>query len=425
MLLLLQITAKRFQTSPEVSSQWSTWNHVWDFLNFENWNFNDCFSFALTWDPMAAKISKRYHSLKSVFYPFKLFMHFLLSGPHESTFWIFEIFSFRFLTIFKKKSTIVPYGETKNLNYLENERKGVKFWPQGWVFGVYRYFWDLSGKVILGSLGAFPIFDNLVPWKWMVVEWNGVKFGPKGWVFSVYRILVKLNASGNSGGNSVHFGFSKQVLEWKIHLDLYVNQFLCGHCLPSWQAERQDRDLLVFFLIFYEYFSFSLTWDPMGKKISKRYFSYKSQPNVLKLFLNFPPNGPHKSTFWYFWNFEFLIFNDFFFENSKFTIVAYREIKNLETWRHAIQAARFDGALLILRLRSYYPGTLRLSFTLDLLFFCLSILSKYRFWSPSLWKWRYSLQASLGKATYCICCISGLGGIPFRLYVPDNVGACA
>ncbi len=48
------------------------------------------------------------------------------------------------------------------------------------------------------------------------------------------------------------------------------------------------------FLILYEYFSFLLTWDPMGVKISKRYSSYKSQPKVLKLVLNFPPNGPNK-----------------------------------------------------------------------------------------------------------------------------------
>ncbi len=39
----------------------------------------------------------------------------------------------------------------------------------------------------------------------------------------------------------------------------------------------------------------ALTWDPMGAKISKRY-SYKSHPNILKLVMNFPPNGPHKIT---------------------------------------------------------------------------------------------------------------------------------
>ncbi len=42
-------------------------------------------------------------------------------------------------------------------------------------------------------------------------------------------------------------------------------------------------------------FSFSLTWDTMRVKISKHY-SYKSEPKVLKLVLKFPPNGPHKIT---------------------------------------------------------------------------------------------------------------------------------
>ncbi len=44
-------------------------------------------------------------------------------------------------------------------------------------------------------------------------------------------------------------------------------------------------------------FSFSLTWGPKGVKISKRYPSYKSQRNVFKGVLNFPPNDPHKPTF--------------------------------------------------------------------------------------------------------------------------------
>ncbi len=35
----------------------------------------------------------------------------------------------------------------------------------------------------------------------------------------------------------------------------------------------------------------------MGAKNSKRYSSYKSQSKVFKLFLNFLPNGPHKTTF--------------------------------------------------------------------------------------------------------------------------------
>ncbi len=45
----------------------------------------------------------------------------------------------------------------------------------------------------------------------------------------------------------------------------------------------------------------------MGGKISKEYFSYKSQPKVLKLFLNFLPNSPHKIRlgFLKFWKLKF------------------------------------------------------------------------------------------------------------------------
>ncbi len=35
----------------------------------------------------------------------------------------------------------------------------------------------------------------------------------------------------------------------------------------------------------------------MGAKISKRYSSYKSEPKVFKIFLNFLLDGPHKSMF--------------------------------------------------------------------------------------------------------------------------------
>ncbi len=66
------------------------------------------------------------------------------------------------------------------------------------------------------------------------------------------------------------------------------------------------------FWFFYAYFSFSLTWDPMGAKISKRYSSYKLQPKVFKLFLNFLPNHPHKTILGIFGNFKLPIFKDFF-----------------------------------------------------------------------------------------------------------------
>ena len=67
-------------------------------------------------------------------------------------------------------------------------------------------------------------------------------------------------------------------------------------------------------------FSFSLTWEPMlsmgvlsmGAKASKLYSSLKSLLNPFKFFLNFLLSCPHKSSVLDFWNFEFLIFHNFF-----------------------------------------------------------------------------------------------------------------
>ncbi len=46
------------------------------------------------------------------------------NGPLKTTVGIFELLSFRFLTVFFNnfKFTSVPNGEIQNLNYLENER---------------------------------------------------------------------------------------------------------------------------------------------------------------------------------------------------------------------------------------------------------------------------------------------------------------
>ena len=70
--------------------------------------------------------------------------------------------------------------------------------------------------------------------------------------------------------------------------------------------------IFFFFLILYEYFSYSLIWDPIGAKISKRYSSYKSQPKSFKLFLIFSQWYSQKYA-WNFWKFENWNFNDFFF----------------------------------------------------------------------------------------------------------------
>ncbi len=87
---------------------------------------------------------------------------------------------------------------------------------------------------------------------------------------------------------------------------MYMHWFLWnfGCCFPH--AIRRGNYFIFWkrnFYFFCKYFSFSF---------SKRYSFYKSQPKVVKLLLNFLPNGAHKNTVLDFWNFEFSIFNDFF-----------------------------------------------------------------------------------------------------------------
>ena len=94
---------------------------------------------------------------------------------------------------------------------------------------------------------------------------------------------------------------------------------------PQWSSQHFVWDFWNFKnWTFNEFYSFPSTWDPMGVKISKRN-SYKSEPKVLKLVLKFPPNGPHETTFGIFEILR-LWFLTIFFENLKFTIVAYGTI---------------------------------------------------------------------------------------------------
>ncbi len=67
-------------------------------------------------------------------------------------------------------------------------------------------------------------------------------------------------------------------------------------------------EILIFFLFFRILFSFSLTWDYMGAKTSKRYSSLKSLLNRFNLSLNFLLSDPDKSTVLDFLNFKFPIF---------------------------------------------------------------------------------------------------------------------
>ena len=90
----------------------------------------------------------------------------------------------------------------------------------------------------------------------------------------------------------------------------YLCSFLSNFssCFP--QAICLDIFLIFFYVL--RIFSFSLTWDPMGAKISKRY-SYKSQQKVF--------NYPYKTTFRIFEILKIENFNGFFLFVCLFVVV--------------------------------------------------------------------------------------------------------
>ena len=95
--------------------------------------------------PMGAQTSKCYSALKSLL---KLFMNFLLSGPHKSTvnFWMFAILSFRFLTNFWI-SPLYPMGTPQtSIIWKTSDRRAKRseIWVLGWVFSVYRVLLTLK-----------------------------------------------------------------------------------------------------------------------------------------------------------------------------------------------------------------------------------------------------------------------------------------
>ncbi len=87
-----------------------TQNYVLDFWNFDFIIFS---RFVLVFVNVGLHGSQTFKTLllpQIILNIFKLFLNFLYSFPHKSPVWVFL------------KFTIVPYGETKTLNYLENER---------------------------------------------------------------------------------------------------------------------------------------------------------------------------------------------------------------------------------------------------------------------------------------------------------------
>ncbi len=63
----------------------------------------------------------------------------------------------------------------------ERRAKQSEMWASGVSIQCAQGTFETSVlKVILGSFGAFPIFEKPVSRKWLSVERNGVKFVPRG-----------------------------------------------------------------------------------------------------------------------------------------------------------------------------------------------------------------------------------------------------
>ena len=137
-----------------------------------------------------------------------------------------------------------------------NARISLKFWlllPLGHTLGPFCHF--CKKKFFFDFLLIFLIFVHMGP------------YGSQN-----FKMLLLLQITAESFQTFAEFSF----------------QWSSQNCIwDFWNLENWH---------FTVFFSFSLTWDPMGVKISKHYSPYKLQPKVFKLFLNFLPIGPHKNT---------------------------------------------------------------------------------------------------------------------------------
>ncbi len=86
-------------------------------------------------------------------------------------------------------------------------------------------------------------------------------------------------------------------------------------------------------------------------KISKRY-SYKSQLNVLKHFLNSPPNGAHKTTFGVFENLSFSFLTIFFWKIANSPLYPMEKSKTSIIWKtsdHRAKRSEIWDSLVVLQ----------------------------------------------------------------------------
>ncbi len=156
------------------------------------------------------------------------------------------------------------------------------------------------------SLNLLSRFLSNFSWGWKRVEMDTFEkkshFLISLWIF---QLFVNIRPYGSKNFTTLNSSL-KSLLNY---FNLFQNILLSG------PHKSIVLDFLNFeFLIFHNFFLFSLTWDPMGAKTwKKKGYSLKSLLNTFKCFLNFLLSSPHKSTVLDFWNFEFMICHIFFF----------------------------------------------------------------------------------------------------------------
>ena len=110
--LLLEIITKIFQRLPEFSSQWASEPRL-EFFKLGKLNFNDCFSFSLTWNSLGMRISKPYICYK-LLPKYSNFSWIFLPTIHKTKLGIFEILVFNDFFLKISKSPLYCMGNPKN-----------------------------------------------------------------------------------------------------------------------------------------------------------------------------------------------------------------------------------------------------------------------------------------------------------------------
>ncbi len=142
--------------------------------------------------------------------------------------------------------------------------------------------WTDSFQIsVLGCPGSEP------GWKWTALK--KITFSDLLWIF---QLSVKIRPYGNKN--------FKTLLLPQIALDLFLN---FSEFSSQWSSKKKYCFGFLKFWVFdfSPFFSFSLTWDPMGGKTSRRYSSLKWLLNPFKLFSGFSSHwSSQKYCFWIF-----------------------------------------------------------------------------------------------------------------------------